>query len=391
MKKNLYSFYFSDVFSTLGGTIFITTIAIYIASVLEDPIFMGKILLLSGISRIIGGVFSGTIVDTFGAKKCFIISLFVRIFISIIIFAVLIFHLNKTLFFITILFGFVDSFQWPALEVIKKEVFDKNLIIQSNSQLFVLNKGITILAPLIATFFISIMPYEYIFLLLSFTFLISIILMFTIKMKNESKTTPNKIFRNFKDSFLYIKNDKNLCYLILLIASVNLCANGIFISLPYLMPEINSTAKNMTLLSTAMSIGLILGGLIISKLNELKISINIINIGFFIQGLSIALVVLTSNIFDAIFVFVLIGIATSFSGVLISSFLQKKITKDKIGRVSSVIMVLTMSTTPIAQFIFGILINNFLVKNIFLYGGLYQISICIILYILFNKKYRLIQ
>ncbi|WP_373467233.1 hypothetical protein [Parageobacillus toebii] len=69
-----------------------------------------------------------------------------------------------------------------------------------------------------------------------------------------------------------------------------------------------------------------------------------------------------------IFVFV-IGLITGFIGVLIPTFVQRSVPIHLLGRVNSIMMAISMLSTPVAQFIFGASVDYFNIKYLFFIAG----------------------
>ncbi|KHF27915.1 hypothetical protein LR68_03226 [Anoxybacillus sp. BCO1] len=79
----------------------------------------------------------------------------------------------------------------------------------------------------------------------------------------------------------------------------------------------------------------------------------IIYLSFLLQATGIAALCFTRNfLIILIFVFV-IGLITGFIGVLIPTFVQRSVPIHLLGRVNSIMMAISMLSTPVAQFIFG--------------------------------------
>jgi MFS family permease len=389
LNEKKFSCFISSAFlSTLADILFSTFLAWYVADVLKSGTLMGIILLVLGIMRITFSIFSGVFVDQYGPKKIIMISDILRSIIVIIIWCSFLYFPSQYILFLVCLFGIVDAFHWPSLESMKAQLFDKEKLLKLNSIYYTLLRGANILSPLLAAYLMSITNYEIAFILTAILFLLSSLFVSVIRMKafkNSTSSTEKSSFKaDFLEGYRYILLNPKLKMLVFLIALVNLSANGIFVTLPYLVKELHFQVTAMGVFSTSMAIGSLIAGFFTAFAKIKKASINLIALGFIAQGLFITLIPFSSNYVFISFSFFGVGVATAFSSILISVFLQTNVPQEKMGRIGGLLMTISMSTTPLAQFCFGILIDHFKVNLLYYFSGCYEILISLIIVSYYN-------
>ncbi|MGG4000779.1 MFS transporter [Anoxybacillus kestanbolensis] len=374
---NATKFCIATFLSNLGDVIYSVVIAWYIADVLQSGFLMGAVLFSLGLSRFIAGLLCGPVIDRIGAKLFLWLSDMIRAIIVLVLAILLWDHTISfaILIMVSVLFGVIDAFYWSASESIKPRLVATEYLSRLNSQYFTVVRTTIILGPLIAAWMVESISIEHSLIAISILYVFSTFLILFIDSKNshlENMNDNNDKTSYFSDlglGFSFLNRQKMIFYLVITIFFVNIGANGVNVLFPFLAKNVSDDAKYLGYIYSSMSMGSLLTGLIFSVKSIHKVELKIIYLSFLLQATGIAALCFTQNfLIILIFVFV-IGLITGFIGVLIPTFVQRSVPIHLLGRVNSIMMAISMLSTPVAQFIFGVSVDYFNIKYLFFIAG----------------------
>lgn len=398
LKNRNFNKYFSgSFFSAIGDAIFTITLAWYIVDVHNSGYVMGTILLLMGISRFILGLLGGVVVDMIGPKKVMIASDLLR---SLVIAIIFVFFVLSTvplwlLFLLAIVFGMVDAFYWPAAEAIKPKLVEKKYLSQANSSYFTMVKLINIFGPAIGGVLLSWYSFSFSMFLVLLSFLLSAILIYFInfdpKEEHNSQVKDEEVFKSFitnlLQGFTFLKTEKILIVLIISMFFANIGANGIMVVLPFLVEDLEFGAGGLGILLMSLALGSAIMGIALSIKSIKSPSLYYVLIGFFGQGIFFGIITWFDFLpYIAASLFI-VGSFTALTGVFIPTLIQTVVPEHLMGRVGSVLMTVSMASTPLAHFVFGILTDIYGPSTMFLVAGIIEALVAVIslMYIKFSQ------
>lgn len=353
---------------------------------------MGTVLLIMGTTRFTIGIISGVIVDQIGPKKIMIYSDLLRA-VMMVIFYLALFFGNIPIFLLytlAFIFGFIDSFYWPASQAIRPRVIgDKDKLSKANSIIFTSIRTINLVGPVIASFSIFYINYPYTFLMVSLTFILSALLILFMNINDNHRAIDLSKHKShwvayvdgFKTGWEYILKQKIIFKLILIMFFANIGANGIMAVMSFLVNELHLGIKSLGIFDMAMALGSIVCGFFLSFMTLKKSSLHGVTIGFFFQGLCCGLVYYMSQTFQIAVVLFFEGVFTAIVGVLIPTLIQTVVPDKLMGRVGSVLMTVTMASNPFAHFAFGVLVEVFRAQTLFLLAGAIEIFVSAIAFL----------
>ncbi|WP_273837311.1 MFS transporter [Guptibacillus sedimenti] len=387
-NKNFVSFFGGSVFSALGDAIFMIAISWYIADVFNSGSLMGLVLLLMGVCRFIFGLVGGVIADAVGPKIIMVISDLLRgLIITFLCIALSTSYLPIWLLFIVaVLFGTVDAFYWPAAEALKPKLVKQAQFSQANSVYFTTVRMINIFGPVIGGVLIAANSYILAMIIVLFSFLFSAVLISLIKIKLVSDTKDEvpgssgwkSFLADLHEGLLFVKNEKILLTLIVTMFFANIGANGIMAVLPFLVEEMNLSADALGGIQMAMAIGATLvGGILTFKAIKTP-SMYYVTAGFLGQGIFFGLVYWLGSFLMVAGSLFMVGVFTALVGVFIPTIIQTIVPQNLMGRVGSVLMTVSMASTPLAHFTFGFLTDIYGPKSMFLIAGVTEVSAAVI-------------
>jgi MFS transporter, DHA3 family, macrolide efflux protein len=378
----VFNFCAAGAFSSLGDLLYALILAWYISDEIQSGTLMGIILFSMGVSRFILGIVGGPIVDRIGSKKIMIISDLFRTAIVLII-TILI---SNSLFPIpviilaSILFGSIDALYWPAAEAMKPQITKRELLSTLNSKYFTVLRVISTTGPLMAGIMISKYSVVASMIIIAFGYLLSVIfLLFLHLNSDEQKSAIQKSFKtDLLEGFSFVLNKREIMLMILTMFLVNIGANGITVVVPFWVLEISNSGELLGYLYTAMAIGSLVIGLIFSKIKISKVNLMHVIFSFFLQSFVIGLLFFANAPLSALVIIFFMGMFTGLIGIFIPTFIQLATPENYLGRVSSLMMTVSMTTTPIAQLVFGLLVDKVEIKYLFLTAGIVGCLSCFI-------------
>lgn len=246
-------------------------------------------------------------------------------------------------------------------------------------------QSVSIIAgPAIAALLISMMNIGYIlFLDIIGAIIACVSLLFVIIPNPEKKEGEEQhVFKEMKEGLQTITSHKGLRYLGLFFVLAMVCIMPIGAMFPLMtLNHFNGTAFQIGLVEVCWGIGMLLGGAAMGLNKRWYNKVVAINIMYFVVGLSFAL----SGILPAENGYMIFVVLTTFSGIggaiqsaCFTSLIQETISPDKLGRVFSVFMSLSVLPSMIGLLGTGFaadtigMPNTFIILGsiIFLLGGI---------------------
>jgi MFS family permease len=161
------------------------------------------------------------------------------------------------------------------------------------------------------------------------------------------------ILNELVGGFRYLWSQKGMLALVLLASYANLAINGVMVlSTPYILARTNSEAVLGTVMSV-MSVGAILGGLIMSGWGGTRPRIHTVMPSLIAVGLALAAYGMSRSPWTLGLSLFLMLFPIPFLNAASMSMLQIKVPPDLQGRVFAVVMQVAMVLTPVAYLIAG--------------------------------------
>lgn len=222
---------------------------------------------------------------------------------------------------------------------------------------------IYLIGPVIGLFLIDTVGARGALLINALTFLFSAIsecCLVKINTEKKQKSKTKNILRDIKEGIRYLIENKNIFYLLILSALVNLFLSGYNLLLPYtnvIYGDIFSGfyAKSMVF----QAIGALIGSFLNTKIStKLTGSIKVLIIFLGLVGCSIGIVPLitfTKNIVICLTPFLFFGLTLTIYNINFMSYVQINVDEEYLGRVFSVIFTVSVLFMPIGSILFSLL------------------------------------
>ncbi len=339
------------------------------------------------------GLFAGALVDRFSRKKLLIISDLAR---ALILLSVpLLWRMNLINWITLSLIGFsLSSFNTifaPARDIFvtylvgRRELGKANSYIQTSYQFAIFLGGM--LAPIILS-----IKNDLIFLLFldSFTFLISALLIWNIRIKEPSIPVRREgVIREILEGLKYVKENRLFLYLLILTALDNLFIMGPAVvgANLYIKEFLGLTAREYAWFQAFMSLGWFLSALILSRIYNRLNDFSVLKWGVFLDGFTYFPFVFIKDFTTALFFIFIHGLSIPLITVSRTTIVQKYADEKFRGRIFALINLAVVGFMSLSSLITGILGELVPANYLFLWASIGGSLSGILAFILF-KNYR---
>lgn len=366
-----------------------------------SKLIFGTLLAVNAIPNIILGPFAGVMADRLNKKKLIVLSYIGRgIVVSV---TALLYMLNILrpwhLFAFTIINSTLETLMSPAIVSLMPAILEKELFLTANSFSASASKFAELIGTAMAGVIISIAGLSGAIFIDAATFFIAGILILLIKVIIPKSENVNISFKSYwkdlKEGFSFIKNNKLIRLVIAVFALINFCLSPMNVLMPIFTKDIlKGGPDTLSLLGAALAIGVILGGLIVGQFgSRYKIS-SLIVFSLFFFGASYSLLVIPGNVINAgiyststaVISFFILGLLIPVMTSPIQTYIMTYTDRNILGRVFSFITMINYSAIPLGSALTGTISEVMSISVIFLCMG-FIISITALL-LLFKKDFR---
>lgn len=353
-----------------------------------DPMAIGMVMALGGVTRAIFTVIGGAVTDRISPRKLMLISDFVRLFLAAIL-AIQVFTGTLQVWMIYIygaVNGIMGGLFGPAsmsivpLIVPEEDLQTGNSLTQGSSSLigFV---GPALAGGLIAAFTDEKAGMGMAIAIDAITFVISVITLWKMRSGEVVRTSlekpqPVNLVKSIKDGFGYMLKDPVLRMMFILITVANLCFTGpLLVGIPYLADtRFSGGAAAYGIIISGYAggnlLGIILSG-VLPKLTK-RIVRGMMVALFATFGLGIISMSWISITWMATLDLFILGVLEGYLFLLMITSLQRTTPKDLLGRLMSMILLANLCMMPLSQALSGFALR-WSVVSVFVAAGLIMI------------------
>jgi len=373
----------ASFFNFLGNGMHFVAISWLAYETDKNPVTVGILVSLSVIPGIISSFFTGTVADRFDRKR---ILIYMDIFRGLVVLSLPLINLFSEvtlwyLYLVTILVTVGSNFFFPALKGILKDVVHEDLflrVVSANSTALQIG---AILGSGSAGFIISyVSPYA-VFVIDACTFLISAILLSTLKYTKTSKIveTKNKVsfYTDFKEGINYLFKRKILLFLYAMgfIPGVIFDVVNSLLS-SYTDKSLGLGVKAYGILDSSFAVGSVIVGLyLVSFIKNKNAEYTIYKYSFIGIAISLLIISIANNIYIGILGLFLLGATTMFESTSRRTLIIKNLDSDYIGRVESFYWIVLCAFTPVFSIISSFAASQFGSRVVFFTYSMILISL----------------
>jgi len=331
-------------FSALGDKLHYVALGVLIYRLTGSALEVGKMTLATLLPYLLFGLIAGAYVDRWNKKRTMITADLLRaVFVGLI--PITIGYSINLVYFLTFLSTTANLFFSPAKMAVIPAIFTKEKILTATSLAETAENITEILGYALGGVLLMFIQIQNIFYLDSLSFLLSAALIFSMKFKFETldhvedgldKENESHIFQDISEGLTYIWKTKILAHTLLTYCLVLLVFSGINpLIFVYALGELKTSTVGLGILEASAAVGITVGSIAISvwgnRINKQKLVLW----GYFISGLTVAILGMFPIYFLALVGFFFSGISNAMFLIPIQSIFQEETAAPMRGRVFS--------------------------------------------------------
>ena len=367
-NKNFNLLIGSQLFSVLGTTIVQFVISLYVLDITKSALTFSVIASLSIIGRLICLPFCGVLADRLPKRNLMLLMDCLYLVLSVGLFLVTRLADPVTAIgILTVIIGMVSAFETPVVQSAIPVICSEEEIPRANGIISSIGTLGTVLGPIIAGIIYRFDAVYQIFAITGGLFLIAILCEVVLNIPKQTQATMNGtllqvVVGDLKEVTHYLKAQKVIVKVAIVAFLLNFfLASFIQVIIPYVSRiQLGVSDAQFGLMNTILAIGSLLGtviyGIIANRLNETSISKNLILVAILfgllvipfglIQDPTVAFWIMTIIVASAM------GVVTVASVQLIV-YIQLVSDKALLGRIMSLVMIVTTLAIPLGQVMYG--------------------------------------
>ena len=367
-NKNFNLLIGSQLFSVLGTTIVQFVISLYVLDITKSALTFSVIASLSIVGRLICLPFCGVLADRLPKRNLMLLMDCLYLVLSIGLFLVTRLENPVTAIgILTVIIGMVSAFETPVVQSAIPIICKEEEIPRANGIISSIGTLGTVLGPILAGIIYRFDAVYQIFMITAALFLIAIFCEVLLNIPVQAQAAMNGtlfqvVVGDLKEVANYLKAQKVIVKVAAVAFLLNFfLASFIQVIIPYVSRiQLGATDAQFGLMNTILAIGSLLGtvvyGVIANRLNETSITKNLILVAILfsllvipfglIQNSTLAFWLMTVIVASAM------GVVTVVSVHLIV-YIQLVSDKALLGRIMSLVMIVTTLAIPLGQVMYG--------------------------------------
>lgn len=351
-----------------------------------SKLMLGTLFAVNAIPNIVFGPFAGVIADRFDKKRLIIVGYMGRgIVVSI---TALMFFTGILqpwhLFVFTIINSTFETLTAPVFISLVPVLVSKEFYLSANSFSTSAYKFAELIGAGAAGAIIALTGVSGAIFIDGSTFFAAVLIILFIKIEKDTgeleKIDAKGYLNQLKEGFSFIKSNHLIKTGIILMAILNFCLSPINVLMPaFVNEQLKGGAEILSLLGVALSVGIILGGIVVGQIGQKFKNSTLISFGLLFFGLNYCMMYLPGNIVPAGMAATAIAAANFFIFGFIIPMISSPITtsvmlnteKSMMGRVGAIIGMVAMCAVPLGSAIIGAICEKLSMSTIFaIMGGI---------------------
>lgn len=382
LEKNFILYFWATFISKLGDKIYVIALPWLVYELTKSPLGMGTMFLVETLPFIFISPIAGVLADYVSRKAILVISGIVQ---AIGIGAIPLLNLINILqIWHIFIIGFIVASAGACFSVVKAtiipQLFEKNKLIKANSMFQFMNTSTALVGSAIAGILIGKIGVFNVLWLNVITFFPILLAILLLKLKNSVSQKPFKStsFEQYREGVRYLIDHPVLGPLTLLTLIVNI-GNGALVStiVYFSRDKLYLSSEQIGWVYGGAAAAQILAILMVPFFNKKGTPMKLMLINIIVSSTGIILAAFSQN-----WIGLLIGVALQSAPVIMfnvynQTFRQRVVPAHLFGRVNGNIMMLSLSTLPLAGFLTGIFAEIINIRYIYLLLGLVTILIVV--------------
>jgi len=370
LNKNFTLIWASNVISSFCFSVYLLMESWYVIHYLDAKSWLGIVLMATTVPRILLMVIGGVFSDRWKRETILFSSLFIRGALLLIMSMLLFLHQLDIylLLFFSLLFGILDAFFIPANQsllphvLLKRQLFRGNSILQGSTQL------ILIIGPIVGGLMLENLSYTLITSIVAVFLLLTSIIIRFIKLNIDidiDNVLKSSMIGSLKEGFIYIKSSRILLTLMCssLILNFFIAGPG-SMAIPLIATDVlHGTAIHLSILESAIAIGMITGIFLIGLINPTKKRGVIVLGQLFLLGSIMVFLSFTTQLWQSAVAFVLLGIGITAGDIPVRTMIQEKTDPEMMGRVTAMMSTVSNGFVPVSYGLTSLMLSYSLPIN----------------------------
>lgn len=372
--RNFRLFWIGQAISVIGTWMQTIGQAWLVLKLKNSPFLLGVIGATQYVPIFALSMFAGSLVDRFPKRQLII---FTQTIMMITAFIFWILTVTKVITYwhvliIAFLLGLATSLDVPARQAFMIHLVGRDSLMNAialNSTTFNLAR---LIGPAIAGVLIAKAGIASTFLLNGISFIPVIVGLFLINIDGEPKKGGLKnVFQDMKEGLIYIKNNKIVFNVVVLMLMVSLFAINFNVVVPiYSKYVFGNNPEIFGFLMSSIGVGSIVGAILVAFRSSYEPNLIFLSFGAIILTLFQIIIAFISGLHIAVIVFFIIGFGSIVFTALTNTTIQLNTPDELRGRAMSVYSLVFMGITPIGNLFIGSVANMLGVRAAIFTGGL---------------------
>ena len=394
-NMNFVLFWIGQFISKIGDNIYEIGLMWLVYKFTGSTLAMGATLIVYMSPALLFGLFAGVFADRYNKRKILIISDLIR---GLILLTVPLLAVTNTLnLFIILAVTFILSsiavFFNPTANAILPHIVLKKHIINANSSLSTSTQIAGIIGPAVGGVLVAGFGPMVTIYINSISFIISAIFIGITRIKlNHKKTAkPDEKKFNFSNDvveglkFIYYNRKVRIGMIIAFL--LNMSFGPLNIVIPTFSEKIlHAGPKGFGLLGASLSLGALLGAIIINYIYKVFSKSTLTFMGLFVLGLSFGIIGVYNNLVCDMFLLALGGLSLNIISIVIVTSLQTESPSTLLDRVFSSFSMIVTLAVPIGAAVASVLLSSIKSSTFFIISGVFIIFVSLVYLVLISIK-----
>jgi MFS family permease len=388
LKIKDFRIYWLGMFISLIGTWIQTVAQSWLVFELTNSAFLlGLVGFLGSIPLFLLSLFGGVVADRMNKR---IILIFTQTAFMVLAFVLAALTQARLItpfqiMLIAVLNGMVMAFDGPSRQAMVVELVGKEHVLNAIALNSIAFNSSRIIGPAFAGILVAAIGMSGCFYINGISFLAVIIALFLIRIKGIPKNDKNNsAIKDFKEGLKFIKNNRIILILIIMVGFISLFGISYAILMPIFARDVLEVGvKGLGFLMSSAGVGALIAAFILARLGDFKYKGKFLILSSLVFSFSLTLFSLSRVYLFSLIALVLMGGASVSAIALINTLLQTSVSNEFRGRVMSAFMFTFAGIMPFGNLIAGSLTHAWGVSFTVMLSGI----ICTAFFIIINIMY----
>ncbi len=374
-NRNLRLLWAGESVSLLGDQFYMVALPWLVLQLTSSALAVGTILAVAGIPRALLMVIGGVFTDRMSPRTLMLGSNAARIVITGLLTLLVVTNGLQVwmLYIFSLAFGIVDAFFHPAYMAIIPMIVEDEDIGGANTAVQGTGLIVSAVGPGIGGVLVKTLGIASSFFLDTVSFIVAtltLVWMHPAKVaKHDAEKKPFNLLADLREGVDYIVGDKVLRIMMLIVMALNFLFTGPMLVGPAVMARERFAEGSVALgiLLSAMGAGSLIGMVLAGILKPSRLGV-VTLATVAVSGVTIVMAGFTTSLWSTALLFGVTGASSGFSNLLLLTWLQRRVSKEMMGRVMSFTMLASMGLMPIASAVGG-LVAEYSLTTLFVVNG----------------------